>query len=221
MKPSKKNFVVILLGPPGSGKGTQARMIQEKFDLDYIGSGKLLRARASKNDYTGKKIGDVIHRGERVPTPVVFKIWMEEFEKIKRKGIFKGLVVDGSPRTIFEAKMMEEALNWYSWYKETKIFFIKISKKEAIERLAKRRICKSCGEGSLVKESLSECSKCGGVLVARKDDTVEAINLRWGWYKREVMPTVRFYQKKKNFFEIDGNQSIDDVFKDILKKLKK
>jgi adenylate kinase len=210
----KKKLVVVLLGPPGSGKGTQAKKIQEKFKLDYVGSGDLLRKRAQKKDFTGKKIAQVMNKGGRVPTPVVFNIWMNKFEEIKK---FKGLVVDGSPRTVYEAKMLEEALEWYDWKQGMKVFFVKLSKRQVIKRLKKRRICESCG--AITFNEQKECLKCHGRLVPRKDDSLEGVNVRWEWYNREVMPTVKFYQKNKNFFVVNGDQTIENVFKDILKKI--
>ncbi len=215
----KKPLVIILLGPPASGKGTQAKKIKEKFNLEYIGSGNLLRARIKKNDYTGKKIGDYVNEGKRVPTPVIFKIWMEEFSKIKKKKNFKGIIVDGSPRTVYEAKMMEIALEWYDWNDNKKVFFVDLNKREVLKRIKKRRICSNCNLIVAGEEKI--CPKCKGKLVTREDDTASKINVRWDWYKKEVKPTVKFYEKNngKNFFVVNGNQSVEDVFKDINKKI--
>ena len=100
-----RDFKVVfqIMGPPGSGKGTQARFLQKHFGLEYIGSGDLLRARAKIKDFTGRKIKQEIDQGERVSTPVIFKIWMDKLESLKKKPKLRGFVLDGSPRTVFEA----------------------------------------------------------------------------------------------------------------------
>jgi adenylate kinase len=207
---------IVFLGPPGSGKGTQAKMVQDKFKLECIGSGNLLRKRVQTKDYTGRKIAQVMNQGSRVPTPIVFQIWMERLEKIKKKKI-KGIVFDGSPRTVHEAQMLDQALAWYGWDKEVKVFFVKISKKEVVKRIKKRKTCPFCGP--VISENEKNCLKCGRQLMERKDDSLAGINVRWQWYNKEVLPTVRYYQKKKNFFTINGEQAIDKVFQDIIKKI--
>ena len=95
---SKNPRVIILLGKSGSGKGTQADFVREKFGLDYIGSGDLLRARAKKKDFTGKKIARMLAVGGLIPTPAIFKLWLDRVEELKTKDNFKGLIMDGNPR---------------------------------------------------------------------------------------------------------------------------
>ena len=219
----KNKLVIILLGPPGSGKGTQAKLLQKKFGLRYIGSGDLLRTRKKKRDFTGQKIGQWIDVGRRVPTPVIFKIWMEKFELLKQDPKLKGIIMDGSPRSLYEAEILEKALEWYEWSKNKKVVFIKISQQESIWRLTKRKICKKCGRiipyiGEFRK--LKKCHKCGGELVARADDTEKGVQERLKWFKTDVGPAINYYKKKGILTEINGEQSIEDVFKDILKAVK-
>lgn len=219
----KKTKVIILLGPPGSGKGTQAKLLQKKFSLKYVGSGDLLRARKKKRDFTGRKIAQCIDKGNRVPTPVIFKMWMDKFETFKKDSGFKGMVIDGSPRSLYEAEMLEMALEWYDWNKYKKSLFIKISPKESIWRLTKRRMCKKCGKiipyiGEFRK--LKKCDKCGGAFVVRADDTVKGVKERLGWFKTDVLPSINYYRKKGVLKEINGEQAIEGVFRDILKAIK-
>jgi len=228
-KLKNRKRVIILLGPPGSGKGSQAEFLQKKFGLEYIGSGELLRARKKKKDFTGVKIGETIDRGKRVPTPVIFKIWMDKFEQFKEKEVsgwrpkFKGFIMDGSPRTVLEAEMVEQALEWYDWKKNQKVISIDVSPKESIWRLTKRRICGQCGRIiPYISEfkKLKKCDRCGGELITRADDTIEGVKERMRWYKTEVKPTINYYKKKGKLIKINGEQSIEKVFKDILKVLK-
>ena len=127
--------VIIMIGPPGAGKGTQTELLLKDFGLEYIGSGELLRARKKKEDYTGLRIAESIDVGKRVPTPVIFKLWMDKLEEFKQKQELNGFIFDGSPRTIFEAQMVDWALEWYDWDDNKKVIFINVSEQEAIDRL--------------------------------------------------------------------------------------
>lgn len=223
MKHSKGPLIIIFLGKPGSGKGTQAELLGKKLGLDYVGSGDLLRERKKKKDFNGRKIAKVIDKGGLVPTPVVFKLWLDKFEELKEKKNLKGFVIDGSPRKILEAYLIDEALEWYEWDKNVKIMLIDISDKEAIWRLTKRRICQKCKEiipyvGEF--KNVKKCPKCGGQLIRRPDDTISGVKKRLSWFRTEVQPVINYYRKTNRLIKINGEQSIEDVFKEILKKLK-
>ena len=229
MKPSKKTvkksncLIILLFGKSGAGKGTQADLLVEKLGLEYIGIGDLLRARRAKKDFTGKKIAEVMFKGGLIPTPVIFKLWVDKVEQLKNKENFKGFIIDGSPRKIFEAYLIDELLDWYEWKKNLRLILIDISNKEAIWRLTKRRQCKKCEElipfvGEFRK--LKKCPKCGGKLVRRSDDTVTAVKKRLKWFKTDVQPIINYYRKTGRLIKINGEQSIEDVFKDVLKALR-
>jgi len=223
MKPSKKPLVIIILGPAGSGKGTQAKLVAKKFGLEYFGSGDALRVRQKVGDFTAKKLIKVMGRGELVPSFVISKLWIDKLEKFKQKAKFNGLVCDGSPRKILEAKLFDEALNWYDWQEKAKVIFINISRKESFHRLTKRRQCKKCGRiipwlGEFKK--LKKCDNCGGELIIRADDKPEAIRKRLEEFKNEVIPVIKHYREQGKLIEINGEQSIEDVFEEILSKLR-
>lgn len=209
--------VVILLGPPGSGKGTQADKIQEELELEYIGSGNLLRRRKEKDDFTGNKIAEYVDQGERVPTPVIFKIWMEKLEQFKQRDL-EGFVIDGSPRTVMEAEMLDRALDWYEW-EDKKVVFVDVSEEESTERLLHRRVCEDCGEIYPYTQEYRDrdrCEECDGKLVTREDDTREGIEQRWSWYREEVKPVVDYYQERGLLKRVDGEQTIEQVYQDVL-----
>jgi adenylate kinase len=213
--------IIILLGKSGSGKGTQAELLQEKFNLDYIGSGDLLRVRAKKNDFTGKNLGKALNSGGLAPTAVILKLWLDRAEQLKNKKSLKGFIMDGNPRKILEAYLIDEALNWYKW--DAKIFLIDISDKEAVWRLTKRRICQKCKNilpfvGEFRK--MKKCPECGGQLITRSDDKISSVRNRLAWFKKDVQPIINYYKKTGRLVKINGEQPIEKVFKDILKSLK-
>lgn len=223
MKLSKNPKAIIVLGPPGSGKGTQSKLLVRKFGLEYFGSGDALRKRQKIGDFTSKKLIKVMGRGELVPSFIISKLWIDQLEKFKQKSGFKGFVIDGSPRKMIEAKMFDDALKWYEWQKIVKILLINISKRESINRLTKRRICKRCKRiipwlGRFKK--LKKCDRCGGQLITRHDDKLSSINIRLKEFKNEVMQVINHYKKQKKLRKINGEQSIENVHKDILKTLK-
>lgn len=185
--------VIILLGPSGSGKGTQAKLLQEKFGLDYVGSGNLLRARQEIHDFSGKKLREVLIMGGFTPTAVIFGLWLTRWEEIKNKPEFNGFVIDGSPRKILEAELIDQTLEWYEWDKYLSIFLVDVSRKESSRRLLKRK---------------------------REDDTLEAINSRLDLFEREVVPVIEYYEKSDRLTRINGEQSIEDVHRDILRAIK-
>lgn len=215
--------VVIFLGKQGSGKGTQAELLGEKLKLEYVGSGDLLRERMKKNDFTGEKIKEMMMEGELHPTSVIFKLWLDKFENFKKDKNLKGFIIDGSPRKIFEAYLIDDALGWYGWKKNLKVILIDISRRAAINRLLKRRICKKCGKiipyvGDFKK--VKNCPKCKGELVKRIDDNLPAIKERLSWFRTDVQPVINFYKKTGRLIRINGEQSIENVFKDVLKAIK-
>lgn len=193
----KNPIVICVLGKAGAGKGTQVNLLKERLGLNYIGSGELLRRRKEIKDFTGKKIADVIDKGGLVPSPVIFALWMAELEKIRNLEKNNGILIDGSPRKILEAHLIEEAVNWYGWSDNFKIMIIDISDEEAVARLLKR-------------------AKIEG----RADDTEEGIRKRLGWYKDEVEPVIEFFEKKGSVVKINGEQSVEDVYNEIIQRLK-
>jgi len=219
----KKPLIIILMGKSGSGKGTQADLLMEKFSLGYIGSGDLLRARAKEKDFTGRQVAKVLKKGGLVPTPVIFKLWLDVMEGLKNKKNLKGFVMDGNPRKLLEAYLIDELFEWYGWQNSVKAFLIDISDREAVFRLTKRRICQSCKEIiPFAKEfrEIKSCPKCKGHLVERGDDTIASAKNRLAWFRKDVMPIANYYKKTGRLIKVNGAQSIEKVFKDILKCLK-
>lgn len=196
MNNQKNPFVLCVLGKAGAGKGTQVDLLRERLDLNYIGSGELLRSRKKEDDFTGKKIANCIDKGGLVLTPVVFFLWMKELEKIKKLENKKGILIDGSPRKILEAYLLDEAVDWYDWLNNFKVILIDISDEESQKRIKER-------------------AKIEG----REDDDMNGLKARLDWYKEEVMPVIDYYEKKGRLVRINGEQSIENVYNEIIQKL--
>lgn len=184
---------IALLGKPGSGKGTQAELLEKKFPFEHISTGELLRKRAKKHDFIAKRLREIMETGGLVPTPSVFQLWMPKLEHLRKQKKFQGLVFDGSPRKLYEAQMLDELLQLYDWDRNFKILHLVISDKEALRRLLKR---------------------------GRSDDDKKDILYRLRVFKKEVLPALSYYKKKGEVVEINGEQSIENVHKEILRKLK-
>ena len=217
----KQPQIIILMGRSGCGKGTQAKFIQKEFGFGYLSSGQFLRDRTKKNDFSGRKLKKVMGKGELVPTPVMFRFWAGKIAEIRKKVNKKGLILDGNPRALLEAELMDGVFEWFEW-SNIKVILLDISNKEAFNRLTKRRICQECGRlipwvGEFKK--LKKCDKCGGELMTRFDDKPTAIRARLDFYKKDVQPAVDYYKKQGKLVRVSGGQSIKDVHQEILKFL--
>ncbi|MDD4624878.1 MAG: nucleoside monophosphate kinase [Candidatus Pacebacteria bacterium] len=219
----KDELVICLLGRPGSGKGTQAKLIVEKFGLAYFGSGQILRERQQINDYTGNKLREKMSNGQLVPSFIASKLWADKMEEFKQESDLKGFILDGSPRTLSEAKLLDEALDWYQWQID-RVFLIDISKELSFNRLAKRRQCLKCGRLTPFEEKYNDikvCDVCGGKLVVRMDDKPEAVKKRLDTYDIEMQPIIDFYIHQDKLIKINGEQSIEKVFQEIMENIPK
>lgn len=217
----KNGLNIIILGPQGSGKGTQAKLLAKKLNLEHLEIGDMLREIASGKGEFSKKVDNIINQqGKLVPTK-----WVLEMLKLRIQSIplEQGMIFDGSPRKLFEAKKLEKILE-KAGRKIDYVIFVKINDQESIKRLAIRMTCNKCNQpfiiGKNVTRDQKECPLCGGPLYMRKDDTPEKIKMRLDIYKEMTIPVVDYFKKKGQLIEINGEQSIDKVQEDILSKIK-
>jgi len=210
---AKKNSLqrIIFLGPPGSGKGTQADVVSKKFKLPHISTGEIFRKILKTNTELSKKIKEYVTNGKLVPDEIVFKT----IESVIKKG--KKFLLDGFPRNLVQAKMLEKNLEKNNNIQ--KVFYFNISDKEVIKRLTSRRTCPSCGKNYNIifmkpkKDNL--CDKCNTNLIIRDDDKPETVKKRLKVYKKDTKPLVKFYKDKDLLVEIDANKSVSEITKQI------
>lgn len=214
------NFV--LIGRSGSGKGTQAKLLMEKFgNLHYISTGDLFRDLAKAETDAGEKIRKILAAGGLPYDDLATTLWMHEIAfKIKKD---EGILADGFPRRLNEAKNLDQFLEFLERKDNTLYLLVDISREEAFNRLKKRRICEKCGRlipwvGEFKK--LKVCDQCGGELQIRPDDIPEAINNRLDYFEERVAPVIKYYEEQGKLLKINGEQPIKDVFQDILKATK-
>ncbi len=211
---------LLFIAPPGAGKGTQAALITEKYGIPSISSGNLLRAAIAEKTELGKIAETYIHDGNYVPDDVIIKLILGELEKPNCKE--KGFILDGFPRTLFQALTLDKALEEANMPLDA-VMILYVQKTELIERLAMRRTCFSCGSTFHLKFNPPKveniCDNCGSELHHRKDDRPGSIKNRIKLYNSETMPIIDHYSRKGIVKRIDGIGEINDVFAKIEAKL--
>jgi len=212
---------LILLGPPGGGKGTQAKRIVEKYGIPQISTGDMFREAVAKGTELGKKAKEYMDRGELVPDDIVIGIVKE---RLSQPDCEKGFILDGFPRTLKQAEALDEILEEMN-KKIDAVININVPDEEIIKRIVYRRTCKNCGAVynliySPPKED-NKCDKCGGELYQRDDDKEETVRERLRVYKEQTQPLIDYYKKKGILYEVDGTKSIDEVWKQIESILEK
>ncbi len=206
---------LILLGPPGAGKGTQAKRIVERYGIPQISTGDMFREAVSKGTELGRKAKEYMDRGELVPDEVVIGIVRE---RLSQDDCADGFILDGFPRTIKQAEALDEMLDDMSRSIDA-VINISVPDEEIIRRIVFRRTCKSCGAVYNVIYSPPKvegrCDRCGGELYQRDDDKEETVRERLRVYREQTEPLIQYYSQKGVVRDIDGTKSIDEVWKQI------
>ena len=211
---------LIMLGPPGAGKGTQAKMLVEKLGIPQISTGDMLRAAVAEGTELGKKAKEYMDKGQLVPDEVVIGIVKE---RLSKPDCEKGFILDGFPRTVPQAEALDKILEEMG-KRIDYVINIVVPDEEILKRLTGRRTCKKCGAMYHViynpPKQEGVCDKCGGELYQRDDDKEETIKNRLKVYAEQTAPLVDYYRKKGVLVDIDGTKSINEIFEEILKALK-
>lgn len=210
---------IIMLGAPGAGKGTQAKMIAEKCGIPHISTGDIFRANIKNGTELGAKAKEYMDKGLLVPDELVCDLVVD---RIQQADCEKGYILDGFPRTIPQAEALENALNAIEQQLDYAID-IDVPDENIINRMSGRRACVGCGATYHVlfnpTKVEGKCDVCGESLILRDDDKPETVKKRLDVYHTQTQPLIDFYTERKVLVEVDGTQSMDKVFDDIMKIL--
>lgn len=210
---------IILLGPPGAGKGTQAKSISNKYSIPHISTGDIFRQNISEKTLLGVEAKKYIDSGALVPDELTISI-VED--RITRDDCKQGFLLDGFPRTVKQAEALEKALADKGERIDVALL-IDVPREEILERMTGRRVCPACGASYHVKFNPpkvdSKCDLCGAEVIQRADDAISTVNNRLDTYENQTKPLVDFYTGKDQLAVVNGTKAIDSVFDEICKIL--
>ncbi len=210
---------ILLMGPPGAGKGTQAAELVKKFDIPHISTGDMFRAAIKEGTDLGKKAKSFMDDGKLVPDEVTIGIVRERLAKDDCK---KGFILDGFPRTVDQADALQQILKDLG-LSLTRVLNINVPAEDLIERAVGRRICKKCGATYHTKFNPPKiegiCDVCGSELFQRADDNADTMKNRLSVYEASTKPLIDYYKKLDLYTEVDGRQAIDKVTADLIQVL--
>lgn len=211
---------ILLMGPPGAGKGTQAANLVTEFGIPHISTGDMFRAAVKEGTELGRQAKACMDAGKLVPDEVTIGIVRERMAKDDCR---KGCILDGFPRTVEQADALTGILKELG-LSLTCVLNINVPAEDLIERAVGRRICRKCGATYHVKfhppKAEGTCDACGGDLYQRADDSAETMKNRLAVYEESTRPLIEYYRKAGIYKEVDGRQSIDKVTKDLVDVLK-
>ncbi len=204
---------IILLGAPGSGKGTQVKILTDHFKVRGISLGDILRQEVKRNSPLGGKVKEYMQEGLLVPDEIVSLVIEENINN-------EGFILDGYPRNVSQAEKLESILNNKNLSFD-KAIYLDVSENMLITRLSGRRVCKVCNANYHVKNMPSEregiCNICGGELIQRNDDKPEVIKKRWVVFQKENASLMDYYRQRDKLVIVDANKEAEEVFQAIVK----
>jgi adenylate kinase len=210
---------IVLLGPPGAGKGTQAKLLQEKFQACQVSTGDILRKAVAEQSPVGKEASEYINRGALVPDSVIVKLVAE---RLNDNDCRNGFILDGFPRTIPQAQSLEEIVKKMGVALHH-VLLMQVPHGLIVERLAGRRTCRGCGapyhRSFDPPKQEGVCDRCGGELLQRDDDREETIRARLDVYDAQTAPLVDYYRQRGILREIDGVGKVEDIQNRVIKAL--
>jgi len=211
---------IIMLGAPGAGKGTQADILSQELDLPHIASGDLFRQALEERAKVGLLAKSYMDKGELVPDEVAIKMILE---RINQLDCTSGCLLDGFPRTLHQAKVLDKALNEQGKSIDEAIY-IEVPNEELVKRLSGRWLCRTCQTPyhttSSPPKTLGKCDKCGGELYQRSDDREETVKDRLNIFFAQTVPILGYYKKQNKLIRVNGNLGMQGVAREIISALK-
>jgi len=205
-----------MMGPPGAGKGTQAKLVAAKLHVPHISTGDIFRSARAGSSQLGRQVSDYLDRGELVPDDLTVAVVRR---RLGENDCQSGFILDGFPRSVVQAEMLEEFLRERQ-DGLTHVVNIRVSEREIVERLTARRSCRQCGAVynllSNPPKRAGECDVCGDGLILREDDKEETIRRRLRVYEEETEPLLTFYEGRDLLVTVDGERGFEEVTAEIM-----
>lgn len=202
---------IILFGAPGSGKGTQGDLLEERYGYKKVSTGDLVRAEVKAQSELGKTIKAIMDKGDLVSDDIIIKMVKN---RVEQRDISTGYIMDGFPRTLDQAKELSQL-----GVDREIVIFLKVDEDAVVERLVSRLTCRNCGGIFNIKNKPPKregiCDECGGKLERRKDDNEETIRNRISVYKEQTEPVIGYYRNRGLLYEVDADRTVDEIFADI------
>lgn len=208
---------IMFIAAPAAGKGTQAELLVNKYHISHISTGDILRNIAKEDSEIGNYVYEMMSNGELVKDEIIYKI-VEDY--LIKTDCQNGFIIDGFPRNYQQALQFDEILNRLG-LNLNYVFVLDISKKTLEKRVTGRRICEDCkavyniNEESKMPLKESICDRCGGKLLQRKDDNLEAFQIRYNNYLEKTASILDYYENKGVLYHVDGNRDVMDIFEEI------
>ena len=202
---------LVMLGPPGAGKGTQARQLRKRWNIPHISTGAMLREAVEAGTPLGREVGAIMDSGGLIDDDVITRVVND---RLHQQDARMGFLLDGFPRTIPQARSLDELVSGRA---PIVVVEIMLTEAEVVRRLASRMVCAECGTNAQDTGGSATCHDCGGRLVPRADDREQVVLNRLEVYRNQTAPLVTYYAERPTFCRIDGAQLPDDVTADIIK----
>jgi adenylate kinase len=209
---------IIFIGPPGSGKGTQAKRLASRFEIPHISTGDMLREAVAAGTPVGQQAASIMAAGQLVPDDLMIQMIDD---RLARPDAQKGFILDGFPRTLVQAEKLESIVG--NGQGGLRVLQLLVPDDAIVRRITLRRTCAQCGAIYHLENhppaNDSVCDRCGAEVIARPDDTEEAVRKRLESFHRQTMPVATFYKSKSILREVDGIGPVDEVFERIEQSL--
>jgi adenylate kinase len=212
-------LIVVFIGAPGAGKGTQAAIVARKLNLAHLSSGDLFRKAVESGEELGKKVKSYMDRGALVPDEITTSMVLDGIKRVDKQGV----ILDGFPRSLAQAEALNQALKSEN-IPVARVIYIKVNEEELLRRLSGRWLCRSCQCPYNLPEGIKAgqtCPACGGELYQRPDDAADTVKKRLAVYFKETAPLIEYYRQQGKLSEIDGEGEVSQVTHRILGILKR